>query len=77
MIVTIEVDKEQFENVVERVQRKKSEITTSISYDQKLTSDVINKRFFEGRVAVENDYNVFLNELMEMLSKCTLNWGGR
>ena len=73
MIVTVEVDKEQFENVVNKVQAKKSEITTAISYDEKLRKDVINGRFFDGRVAVEKDYDKFCNELMDMLSKCTIS----
>jgi len=73
MIVTIEVDKEQFDNVVAKVSAKKSEITTSMGYDEKLRKDVINGRFFDGRVAVEKDYDKFCNELIEMLSKCTIN----
>ena len=73
MIVTIEVDKEQFETVIDKVQSKKSEITTSISYDEKLKKDVINGRFFDGRIAVEKDYAKFCGELMDMISKCAIN----
>lgn len=73
MIVTIEVDKEQFETVVGKVSAKKSEVTTAMSYDEKLRKDVINGRFFDGRVAVEKDFDKFCNELVEMLSKCRMN----
>ena len=72
MIVTVEVDKEQFENIINKISAKKSEITTSMSYDERLRKDIINGRFFDGRVAVEKDYTIFCNELIDMLSKCTM-----
>lgn len=72
MIVTVEVDKEQFANVVSRVSQKKSEVTTSIGYDEKLRSDLINGRFFDGRVAVEKEYSKFCDEILDMLNKCTM-----
>lgn len=72
MIVTIEVDKEQFDNVVSRVSAKKSEVTTAMSYDEKLRKDVINGRFFDGRVAIEKEYSKFCDEILDMLNKCTM-----
>ena len=69
MIVTIEVDKEAFDNIISKIQSKKTEIGTSIGYDEKLRKDVINGRFFDGRVAVEKDYDRFCDELLGALSK--------
>jgi len=73
MIVTNVVDKEQFEAVINRIHAKKSEMTTSMGYDEKLRKDIINGRFFDGRVAVENDYIKFCGELIDMLAKCAVN----
>ena len=72
MTVTIEVDKEMFENVLKNLEDERESIMTSMSYDERLRKDIINGRFFDGRVAVERNYLAMCERVAKSLVDCVV-----